>query len=397
MAVAPLAVPVVMHDPVTPLPSARERAASFIQAVWRGRKARKKMGASKISSLTRDFNMPRVDMTPGKMVGKSYMEIYHAFSALMLRLPLWETILIGLVVSLLTCLIFAGLFAAGGEACYFPDADNGKYFEEMLWLSVHTWSTVGYGSVFPICAGGQVLVFLQSYIVIMLNTVLMGVVLYQFLVARPRIRFSKNMLRCTASDGCPMIVFRMCRLSHDLRDLTCSVQAPFSVIKEGNVVGVVYKNLEFVGKDVPRERHDDDEVNNRLAALDQWTLYHRIDDHSPLRDDPMLRSPSLRGFSISIIAFETSYCTEARVYKTYSYKDIVHGKEFTSMTDYHPTKESPNVLRPTIDTSKIDLIEGARNVLSPQSSSPNLSPARPSAPADADGIKIGKLRKKPSW
>jgi len=158
-----------------------------------------------------------------------------------------------------------------------------------------------------------------------------------------------------------MLVFRMCRLSHDLRDLTCSVQAPFSLIKDGKVVGVIYKNLEFVGKDVPRAGHDD-EVNNRLAALDQWTLYHRIDRNSPLRDDPMLVSPSLRGFSVSIVAFETSYCIEARIYKTYSYKDIVHGKAFVSMTEYAPTKKNPSVLRPTIDTSKIDLIEGARSL-----------------------------------
>ena len=406
-----------MDGPGTP---AQERAASFIQAVWRGKKARKhtrrargkptppqprlRRAPSTLTGITRDMNMHRVDMTRARMTGKSYYESVHAFSSLMLRLPLWETILIGLALSFLTCVIFAGLFALEGEECFSGTFDKGTFLEEMLWLSVHTWSTVGYGSEYPTCAGGQILVFLQSYLVIMLNTVLMGVVLYQFLVARPRVRFSKDILRCTASDGCPMLVFRMCRLSHDLRDLTCSVQAPFSLIKDGKVVGVIYKNLEFVGKDVPRAGHDD-EVNNRLAALDQWTLYHRIDENSPLRDDPMLASPSLRGFSVSIVAFETSYCIEARIYKTYSYKDVVHGKEFVSMTEYAPTKSAPNLLRPIYYTNKIDLISGVVGTgdkkLSPRptpaaSSSTSATKGRSSTePGDEDAVAVTKLRASP--
>ena len=384
----------------------REFAATVIQVAWRRRRRRKREAAiSTFENIYSDLFMPRVTMDFAKLTGKPFRENFYAFSAKMLNLPLPYTIVLGLVLSFLTCLIFAALFAAEGEECFSANYDDGKFFEEMLWLSVHTWSTVGYGSVYPVCPGGQILVFLQSYLVIMLNTVLMGVVLYQFLVARPRVRFSKNILRCTASDGCPMLVFRLCRLSHDLRDLTCSVQAPFSLIKDGKVVGVVYKNLEFVGKDVPKGRTDDDEVNNRLAALDQWTLYHRIDENSPLRDDPMLASPSLRGFSVSIVAFETSYCIEARIYKTYSYKDVVHGKEFVSMTEYAPTKSAPNLLRPIYYTNKIDLISGVVGTgdkkLSPRptpaaSSSTSATKGRSSTePGDEDAVAVTKLRASP--
>ena len=53
--------------------------------------------------------------------------------------------------------IFALLFFAAGEECFGLDALVSEFnFSEMLWLSVHTFSTVGYGSTFPVCASTQV-------------------------------------------------------------------------------------------------------------------------------------------------------------------------------------------------------------------------------------------------
>ena len=63
----------------------------------------------------------------------------------------------------LLALVFALLYLATGAECFdFETVDFS--FLEVLWLSVHVMSTVGFGSAVPICASGQVLVLFESYI-----------------------------------------------------------------------------------------------------------------------------------------------------------------------------------------------------------------------------------------
>jgi hypothetical protein len=59
------------------------------------------------------------------------------------------------------CSVFAVFFYFFGTDCFSFSIDGVDFsFHELLWLSVHTFSSVGYGSVAPICAGAQVLVLL---------------------------------------------------------------------------------------------------------------------------------------------------------------------------------------------------------------------------------------------
>ena len=62
---------------------------------------------------------------------------------------------------LAACVLFAAFFYAEGEACYETDEFD---FAQMIWLSVHTFTTVGFGSVFPTCAGGHLIVLAEQYV-----------------------------------------------------------------------------------------------------------------------------------------------------------------------------------------------------------------------------------------
>ena len=91
----------------------------------------------------------------------------------MLSLSLGKIIVLGFTWHLSTVCLFAGLFMACGDDCYNVPLD----FEQMFALSVHTFTTVGYGSVYPTCSKGQLLVLFEEYWALIAQLVLGALVL----------------------------------------------------------------------------------------------------------------------------------------------------------------------------------------------------------------------------
>ncbi len=99
----------------------------------------------------------------------------------------------GLCVYVLCALAFAAFFFALGESCFVVLIGDFGFFE-MLWLSVHTFSTVGYGSVYPTCGAGNVAVLLESYISMLVQAIVGAYVVFVFMRSRAKVRFSKHCL-----------------------------------------------------------------------------------------------------------------------------------------------------------------------------------------------------------
>ena len=61
-------------------------------------------------------------------------------------------------------LIFAAFYFVLGEGCFKLEA--GFSFEAVLWISVHAFSTIGFGSLAPLqtCTTAQVLILLESFV-----------------------------------------------------------------------------------------------------------------------------------------------------------------------------------------------------------------------------------------
>lgn len=85
-----------------------------------------------------------------------------------LRMPPSFVLLLGGVLYASVCLLFGLCFYATGPACFELTVAEFEYIE-MLWLSVHTLSSVGFGSAFPVCASSQLLVLLESYMSVLLQ------------------------------------------------------------------------------------------------------------------------------------------------------------------------------------------------------------------------------------
>ena len=52
-------------------------------------------------------------------------------------------------------------------------------FEEALWLSVHTFSTVGYGSIYPVCLGGHFFVVFESFVSLLITATMGGAIFFE--------------------------------------------------------------------------------------------------------------------------------------------------------------------------------------------------------------------------
>ena len=208
----------------------------------------------------------------------------------------------GAVLYTCLCALFAGIYFSLGEACFATDEEF--TFAETFWLSVHTFTTVGYGSIYPTCTSGQLVVMFESYISLVVTSVMGGRILFEVMRPRSRVRFSNVMLLDQSECGTPVLTFRMARECGSLlRDAKIQVQARFvwhdaSGSTQGRRETLMLRSSEF-------------------SQLEQWQVYHSIDGASPLL--PLLGqlNTQLTGLEVSLVAFDTSYMQEVRLYVTY--------------------------------------------------------------------------------
>jgi hypothetical protein len=88
----------------------------------------------------------------------------YASNAALIRSPLWILILVFFVANVIVVLVFACVFTLFGRECYIISGNNFD-FTAMLWLSIHTFTTVGYGTIAPEgCVGPQMFVFVEHFV-----------------------------------------------------------------------------------------------------------------------------------------------------------------------------------------------------------------------------------------
>lgn len=133
-------------------------------------------------------------------------------------LSVGSTVAAFIVTTVLLVLFFAYLLMAVGEGCYEYSSTDYE-FSEMVALSIHTFTTIGFGSVYPVgsCTGAHVLVLVEWCFAICAITAFSALLLKAFLEPKPVLRFSKNMvLRSpdpTDPDSVPSLEFRVARVS----------------------------------------------------------------------------------------------------------------------------------------------------------------------------------------
>lgn len=161
--------------------------------------------------------------------------------------------------------IFAWLYLITGSSI--ANAEPGSY-RDAYFFSIHTLSTVGYGSMYPQNLAAQLLVAVEIFVGLLCIAILTGLMFARFAKPTSRVLFSEVAVICPF-DSIPTLMFRAAN-RRDNRILEAQVRVSFlrdEMTAEGHKLRRFY--------DLPLLRSQ-----SPVFAL-SWLVMHPIDENSP--------------------------------------------------------------------------------------------------------------------
>tara|TARA_R110002049_G_scaffold251174_2_gene425555 strand:+ start:1134 stop:1940 length:807 start_codon:yes stop_codon:yes gene_type:complete len=212
---------------------------------------------------------------------------------------------------------------------------------DCFFFSVHTFSTIGYGVVYPVSFIANILVTLEACLGLTSTAIITGIVFAKFSKPKSRIIFSKNILINTINNK-RVLTFRVGNSrANDLVDAEMVVTA---LIDEVTPEGIKIARL----KDLKLQRQ-----RTPFFSL-SWMLFHEINEDSPLFH--LVNENSIDSKLITIITLlighdgtfsqtiyaKNTYSPEAVIFNKY-FVDVVHknnkGLNQVDYSQFHHLKE----------------------------------------------------------
>ena len=246
---------------------------------------------------------------------KVQRSVYDLGRALMTARPV-VVLTFGFLMYVSLAVVFALLFFACGGGCFLFSTPNTAYsFTSMFYLSIHTLSTVGYGSVAPsdACFVPQLIMLIESYMSLMLTAALGGYAIAVFIRSRPKLRFSQKILLTRrglgnvhlqdvegGGGGQPeyeeFLTFRVItNEAGSLRDVHMKCQA--TLWRSGGDGSFDDRNKGAVESLALEQDY--------FTSIEQIQLYHKFDEKSPLFSMRDSLRHQVDGIDVALTAFDT--------------------------------------------------------------------------------------------
>jgi inward rectifier potassium channel len=256
------------------------------------------------------FNVRRNELGP--------LHPYNAYHTLLaLTIPrLLALLCLGYVV---TNVFFASMYwLCGANALAGANAAPLARFEDCLFFSVQTLSTIGYGRLVPATRAANLLVAVEALVGLLGFAIVSGLLFARFTRPTAKISFSRHAL-IAPYDGGWALMFRLVNLrNHDLAD-----------------VHAVVSFSRFVDSDGDRTREFDQLTLERDAISFMplhWVVVHPIDERSPLRG---LTAEALAASEPEIVCLITAddetFAQTVHSRTSYDAHEIVWGARFADM------------------------------------------------------------------
>jgi inward rectifier potassium channel len=194
-----------------------------------------------------------------------FRDLYHAL------LNLGWLGLMGVIVALYAVLnmVFAGLYLLGGDCI--AGARPG-HVGDALAFSVQTFATIGYGVFAPRTPWAHGVVAVEALAGIVFGAVATGLMFAKFARPTAKVIFSA-VVPISDHDGVPTVMFRMANARfNQIYEATARVRLMRNTVTPEGVVMRRFSDLRLVRDSSP------------TFAL-TWTIFHPIDEQSPLRAD----------------------------------------------------------------------------------------------------------------
>lgn len=270
--------------------------------------------------------------------GKTAANIYESVLAMS-----WGKILISfLVIYFLFNFVFAFIFMAIGPE-YIIGAKGNTWMEmytQMVYFSIQTFTTVGYGHMSPLGNAANLLSALVAFVGLISFAILTGLSFAKFSKPKAHILFSDNMLIAPNANNNSIrsLQFRIVNAtSNQIIDLNARVTLAW-LEEDNGIMRRKFKRLDLEYESI------------HLFPLN-WTIVHNIDEDSPLYGKSLQKLIDNKlEVLILVKGFDDTYSQIIHSKRSYSCTDLVDGARFIPM---YKNEDSTTIL----ELSKLNDIE----------------------------------------
>jgi inward rectifier potassium channel len=214
--------------------------------------------------------------------------------------------------------VFAFFYWIGNQPI--SNVPGGAYID-YLYFSIETLSTAGYGDMHPQTHYGHFIATVELFTGIFSMSLMTGLIFARFSRPNARLLFADHPV-ISSHDGKPTF---MVRFANERHNIIGNATARLWLLK--NVVSMEGRRL--------RRFYELSLVRNEHPALAlSWTLYHVLDEESPLYG---LNADDLKASEVSLIVVVSGYDVVAaqtvHARKSYDHSDIRFGQRYADILD----------------------------------------------------------------
>jgi inward rectifier potassium channel len=212
--------------------------------------------------------------------------------------------------------VFAFFYWIGNQPI--SNVPGGAYID-YLYFSIETLSTAGYGDMHPDTHYGHFIATVELFTGIFSMSLMTGLIFARFSRPNPRLLFADNPV-ISNYEGHPTLMVRLANERHN-------------IIGNATARLWLYKNLVSMEGELFRRFYELPLVRNESPALAlSWTLFHVIDEQSPLYG---LTADDLKAANVALTIVVSGYDIVAaqtvNARKSYDHSDILFGQRYVEI------------------------------------------------------------------
>ena len=246
----------------------------------------------------------------------TFADLYH--NSLAISWP--RFLLVVASVFAITNLIFALLYWMGGDVIA---NTQGGSLAMLFFFSVEALSTVGFGDMHPMTYYGHIIASVENFFGLLFVAVTTGVMFTRFARARARFMFARHPV-VSSFNGKPTL---MIRVANERHNTVSDASARLWILKDGrSAEGQSFRR--FVELKLER-------VENPVFIL-SWTIFHTIDEHSPLFALIEGQDAPVSALILTITGYDENMAQEVRARHWYDVKEIKWDHRYADILESGP-------------------------------------------------------------
>ena len=214
--------------------------------------------------------------------------------------------------------VFAVLYFIGNQPI--ANVPGGDYID-YLYFSIETLSTAGYGDMHPQTHYGHFVAAVELFTGIFSMSLMTGLIFARFSRPNARLLFAENPV-ISSHDGKPTLMVRFANERHNI--IGNATARVWMLRNELSLEGTPFRRFY----ELPLLR------NEHPALALSWTLYHVLDEPSPLYG---LDAEDLDSLEVSLVVVVSGYDVVAaqtvHARRTYVHSDILFGRRYADILD----------------------------------------------------------------